>query len=327
MCPGRGSWVRGLAAFLAAVAFSLPAAAAESAKPYRIGVLNEAWDANHPTVAGLKAGLRELGFQEGREVTFDIRFTKGDPKAMLAEAEALVKAGVDLLFTSKESATLAAKAATQKLPIVFTLVGDPITAGVVTQLVRPGGNVTGISSLTTELMPKRLEVLKTLFPAVKRVWYIHDATDPTGSAALAMVLITALRFGIEMVPVGVADAPHVTAVLKTLRTGDALLAPDQEGFDINVAILQKSLASRIPAVFPSSLWIEHGGLASYGPDYYAQGVQAARLVAKILRGTQPAELPVESADRFYLTVNLKTASLLGLTLPRKVLLRADSVWR
>jgi len=184
MCPARSGWLRGLAAFLAAVALSFPAAAAESAKPYRIGVLNEASAANHPTVEGLKAGLRELGLQEGRDVTFDIRFTKGNPKAMPAEAEALVKAGVDLIFTSKEIATLAAKAATQKLPIVFTLVGDPITAGVVTQFVRPGGNVTGISSLTPELMPKRLEVLKTLFPAVKRVWYIHDATDPTGSAAL-----------------------------------------------------------------------------------------------------------------------------------------------
>lgn len=327
MWPARGSRLRSLAALLAAIAFSSTAAAADPARPFRIGVLNEASAANHPAVEGLKAGLRNLGFQEGRDVTFDIRFTKGNPKAMPAEAAALVKAGVDLLFTSKETATLAAKAATQKLPVVFTLVGDPVTAGVVTQLVRPGGNVTGISSLTLELTPKRLEILKTIFPAVKRVWYIHDATDPTVSAVVATALLAALRFGIEMVPVGVADAPQLAAALETLQTGDALLAPDQDGFDINAAILEKSLASRVPAVFSSSLWLEHGGLASYGPDYYAEGVQAARLVAKILRGTQPANLPVESADRVYLTVNLKTASLLGLTMPRKVLLRADSVWR
>ncbi len=322
----RGGWFRSLAALVAAAVLSSSAAAAEPARPYRIGVLNEAWAANHPTFEGLRTGLRELGFQEGRDVTFDIRFTKGDPQAMPAEAEALVKAGVDLIFTSKESATIAAKAVTRKLPIVFTLVGDPVESGIVTQLARPGGNVTGISSLTPEMMPKRLEVLKTLYPAVKRVWYIHDATDPTGAAAMARVLRAASHFRIEMVPVGVADASQVTAVLKKLQKGDALLAPDQEGLDINAKILQKSLESRVPAVFPSSLWIEHGGLASYGPDYYAQGVQAARLVAKILRGTQPADLPVESADRFYLTVNLKTSSLLGLAMPRKVLLRADSIW-
>jgi putative ABC transport system substrate-binding protein len=116
-------------------------------------------------------------------------------------------------------------------------------------------------------------------------------------------------------------------VLETIKPGDALMAPDQDGFDISASILDRSLAAHIPAVFPSSLWIEHGGLVSYGPDYYAQGVQAARLVIKILRGTRPEELPVEAADRIYLTVNLKTAGLLRLTTPRKILIRADSIRR
>ena len=294
-------------------------------RPYRIGVLNEAFAANHPTVEGLKSGLRELGFEEGRHVVFDIRFSKGDPKSIPPAAQALVKEGVDLLFTSNESATRAAQAATRTIPIVFTLVGDPITAGVVKQLARPGGNLTGISSLTSDLMPKRLEILKTLYPAVRRVWFIHDATDPTGAAALKKGLEAAQELRLELTPVGVADAPHVAAVLKTVQPGDALLAPDQDGFDIGAAILEKSLESRIPAVFPSSLWTEHGGLVSYGPDYYAQGLQAARLVAKILRGTRPADLPVESADRIYLTLNVKTAVHFGLSVPPKVLLRADGI--
>jgi putative ABC transport system substrate-binding protein len=292
---------------------------------YRIGVLNEAWAPNHPTVDGLKAGLRELGFQEGRDVVFDIRFTKGDPKATPAAAEALVKAGVDLLFTSNEAATRAAKATTQTLPIVFTLVGDPVTAGVVPQLARPGGNLTGISSLTADLLPKRLEILRTIFPGIRRAWFIHDATDPTGAAALAKLITAAQQLRIDFTPIGVADTVHVAAVLDTMKPGDALLAPDQDGFDIGAAILEKSLDARIPAVFPSALWIEHGGLVSYGPDYYAQGLQAARLVAKILRGARPADLPVESADRIYLTLNLKTAGRFGLSLPRKILLRADSI--
>ena len=294
---------------------------------YRIGVLNEAWAANHPTVEGLRTGLRELGFEEGRHVAFDIRFTQGKPEATPTAAAELVKAGVDLLFTSNEAATLAVKAATQKLPVVFTLVGDPITVGIVTQLARPGGNVTGISSLGSDLMPKRVEVLKTLFPAVKRVWYIHDATDPAGAAALAKGAEAAFRLGIEFVPAGIVAAPDVATVLATVKAGDGLLAPDQDAFDISAAILQKSLASRIPAVFPSALWTEHGGLASYGADYYAQGVQAARLVAKILRGARVGDLPVEGADKIDLAVNLKTASVLGLPVPRKILLRADTIRR
>jgi putative ABC transport system substrate-binding protein len=195
----------------------------------------------------------------------------------------------------------------------------------VAKLAHPGGNVTGVSSLTTDLMAKRLEVLKTLFPGVKRVWFIHDATDPTGAAALEKGIDAAQRLRIGFTPIGVADAERVKDALDMVKPGDALLAPDQDGFDINVAILEKSLASRVPAVFPSSLWIEHGGLASYGPDYYAQGVQAAQLVAKVLRGTPPEDLPVQAADRIDLTLNLKTAGLLGLAMPRKVLLRADSI--
>lgn len=327
MCLARGSWLRGLAALLAAAAFSSAAAAAESAKPYRIGVLNEAWAANHPTVDGLRAALRELGLEEGRDVAFDIRFTQGDPKALTSAAEALVKGGVNLLFTSGQAATLVAKRAAPKLPIVFTLVGDPVTAGLVEQLSRPGGNVTGVSSLSTDLVPKRLELLKTLVPALRRVLFIYDATDPTGEAELAMGIVGATRLGVKFVPIGVADAPHVTAVLGTLKPGDTLLAPDQGSFDISASILEKSVAARIPAVFSSKLWIEHGGLASYGTDYYAQGVQAARLVVKILRGARPGDLPVEGADKIELAVNLKTASDLGLTVPRKVLLRADMIRR
>lgn len=317
------------AKILLGTALALLAGSGEAAerRPFRIGVLNEAWAVNHPTVEGLRAGLRELGLEEGRDVAFDIRFTQGNQKALSPAAEALVKGGVDLVFTSGDAATLAAKRAAPKLPIVFTLIGDPVTAGIVEQIARPGGNLTGISSLSTDLVPKRLELLKTLVPAVRRVVYIYDATDPAGAAELAMGLVGAARLGINLFPVGVADAPHVKAVLGTLQPGDALLAPDQGGFDISATILEKSLAARVPAVFSSSLWIEHGGLASYGTGYYAQGVQAARLVSKILRGARPGDLPVEGADKIDLAVNLKTASNLGLAVPRRILLRADTIRR
>jgi len=309
------------------VVLSAKADAGEARRPYRVGVLNEAWAANHPTVEGLKAGLRERGFEEGRDVTFDIHFTKGDPSATNAAAAALVKAQIDLLFTSNEAATQAAKDATQKVPIVFTLVGDPVAIGIVTQLAHPGGNVTGVSNLTTELVPKRIETLQKLVPAVQRIWTIYYAGDPSSVAAARKAQEAGPRLKLRVVERPVRTAEELEWALKELRPGDALLPPDIATMDIPAVILEASLAARIPAVFPAALWVGHGGLVSYGPDYYAQGVQAARLVAKILRGARPQDLPVEGADKIDLAVNLKTASLLGLTVPRKVLLRADRLQR
>jgi putative ABC transport system substrate-binding protein len=314
---------------LTAVSLLLPAKAdaGEARGHYRLGVLNEASAANHPTVEGLKTGLRELGLQEGRDITFDIRFTKGDPSATHTAAAALVKAQVDLLFTSNEAATQAAKSVTQKVPIVFTLVGDPVAAEIVTQLAHPGGNVTGVTSLTTELVPKRIETLQKLVPSLLRVWAIYYADDPSSVAAARKAHDAGPRLGLRVLDRPVRTTEELELALKQLQPGDALLPPDIATMDIPAVILEASLASRIPAVFPAALWVSHGALVSYGPDYYAQGIQAARLVAKILRGARPRDLPVEGADKIDLAVNLKTASLLGLTVPRKMLLRADRLER
>jgi putative ABC transport system substrate-binding protein len=320
--------IRTLITLLAVLwALLLTAEAQQARRPYRIGVLNEAWAANHPTVEGLKAGLRELGFEEGRDVTYDIRFTEGNPQATPVAAAALVRAGVDVIFTSNEAATLAAKAATQKIPVVFTLVGDPVAARIVEKLARPEANLTGVSSLTTELVPKRLEALKTLIPNLRRVFAFYHGADVPSSAAIVRALEVAPRLGLEVVPRTVLAPGQLDELLKTLGPGDALLAPDIATMDIPAVILETSLTSRIPAVFSAELWVSHGGLVSYGAEYRAQGVQAARLVAKILRGTRPQDLPVEGADKINLAVNLKTAALLGVTVPRKVLLRADMLRR
>ena len=301
--------------------------AQKAPRPFRIGVLNAAWAASHPTVEGLKAGLKELGFVDGRDVTFDIRFTEGKLDAIPAAAEALVKAGVDLIFTSQEAATHAAKDATESVPIVFTLVGDPVGASIVTKLGQPGGNVTGVSSLQTELVAKRLEVLKTLTPAVRRVWLVYYSVDLGTTPMVTKALEAAQRLNLEVLPKGVLDADELKRVLREVRRGDAVLAPEGSNPDLTIAIIERSLALRAPAVFGTALWIGYGGLISYGPDYYAQGVQAAALVAKILRGARPQDLPVEGAEKIDLAVNLKTAELLGLTVPRKILLRADAFRR
>jgi putative ABC transport system substrate-binding protein len=278
-------------------------------------------------VEGLKAGLKDLGLQDGRDVTFDIRFTQGKLSAMPAAAAALVESGVDLIFTSQEAATQAAKNATPSVPIVFTLVGDPVAAHIVHTLARPGGNVTGVSTLQTELVAKRLEILKTLTPAARRVWLIYDGIDLSTAPMTARALDAAKRMNLEVIPKGVVDANALKVALRDARRGDLLLAPDSSNPDLAVAIIERSLALQLPAVFGTALWVGYGGLMSYGPDYYAQGVQAATLVAKILRGARPQDLAVEGAEKIDLAVNLKTAELLGLTVPRKILLRADAFRR
>jgi putative ABC transport system substrate-binding protein len=322
---GRGlSW---LAAATVLCAAGAATDAQEARHPLRIGILNEAWAAGHPTVEGLKAGLRELGLEEARDVTFDIRFTEGKPEAAPAAAEALVKTGVDLMFTSQEAATKAARNATKSIPIVFTSVGDPVGAGLVARLAQPGGNVTGVSSLETELVAKRLQVLKTLAPAVRRVWLIYYGADLSTTPMIAKALDAAPRLKLELLPRGVLDATELKRVLGGVRRGDAVLAPEGSSLDIPAAILEHSLAQRVPAIFATALWVGHGGLVSYGPDSYAEGLQAASLVAKILKGVKPQDLPIEGADRIDLAVNLKTSELLGLTVPRTILLRADAFRR
>jgi putative ABC transport system substrate-binding protein len=296
-------------------------------RPYRIGILIEAFAATHPTVEGLKAGLREAGLTEGRDVSFDIRFTEGDPQAARPAAAALVKAGVDLIVTSQDGPTQAAKDATKTIPIVFTLVGDPVASGLVTNLTEPEANVTGVSSLQTELAAKRLEILKTLVPSLRRVWLIHYGGDLTANKMVVRARDAAPRVKVEVVPRAVLNAQELALALGEVRPGDALLAPEIATLDIPVAVLNASLKSRTPAAFTTALWVGHGGLVSYGPDYYAQGVQAAGLVSKILRGARPSDVPVEAADRIELAVNLKTAELLGVTVPRKIMLRADTFRR
>lgn len=315
-------------AFLAGPGLVPFAAEAQQARrPYRIGVLNEASAANHPTVEGLKAGLRERGLEEGRDITFHIRFTKGNLEAIVNEATALVVDGVDLIFTSGEPATRAAADAAPKIPVVFTLVGDPVKAGLKKSWVYSRENLTGVSSQTTKVAPKRVEVLKTLAPTLRRVWAIYPAVEGSSLAAVQEAEGAARHLKLEIVSRPVWTPQDVGRVLDSVRPGDGFLVPDSTAMEIPARILEKSLASRLPAVFPSTVWVEQGGLVSYGADYRAEGLQAARLVAKILRGAKPQDLPVESADKFDLAINVKTATQLGLAVPRKMLLRADQLQR
>ena len=304
-----------------------PAAADRIRRPYRVAVLNDARAANHPAVDGLKTGLRQLGLQERRDVVFDVPLTDADAERLTAAARAVAAASADVIFTSGEAATQAARAATTTIPIVFTVVGDPVGAGIVPSLAGPVGNVTGISSLSTELVAKRLEALRALAPRLQRVWIISEAGDRGTAAMLARAREVASRLGVEIVDRTVATSHQLENVLGHVGPDDGLLVPDLGVMDVAAELLEVSLLRHAPAMFSSALWVSHGGLIAYGADYRAQGVQAARLVAKILRGAQPSDLPVEGADHVLLAVNLKTAAAFGLVAPPTLLYRANILRR
>jgi putative ABC transport system substrate-binding protein len=301
------------------------AQAQPSRRPYRIGILHGAYFPGTPAAEGLKAGLKAIGLEEGRDVTFDVRFTRGKLEASPAAAAALVNAPVDLVFTIQEPETRAALAATQTIPIVFTGVGDPVAAGIVKAIAHPGGNVTGVSNLATELVPKRLEILKAIIPGLRRVWAVYHADDLSSVAAARKAREVAPTLKLDVVERPVRTSEELVADLKALRSGDGLLAPADRAMNIPGLILDLELGRLAPAIFASTFWVEAGAVVSYGSDEYHEGVQAARLVAKILRGALPRDVPIEGANKIELAVNLKTAQRLGVVIPPNVLGRADRV--
>jgi len=309
---------------LVLVALLPPGAAPQTAKRYRIGVLNTALAANSPMVEGLRAGLKQLGLQEG-DVSLDVRFTRGDVIALSTAAEELAKAPVDLIFANGDVAARAAKGATSTIPIVFTVVPDPVAAGLVKDLAKPDGNLTGVSSLTTELVPKRIEILKALAPRVGRVLSIYHPDDAASRAAAEKAQAVAPRFRVAVLDRAARNPGDVERAMKELRPGDGLLPPDLSSLAIPGRMLELSLAQKVPAVFTAALWIQQGALAAYGSDPYAEGIQAAGLVAKILKGAKPQELPVEGAGKLVLAINRGTAAALGLRVPDELLSRADRV--
>lgn len=291
--------------------------------PYRIGVLHTAFFEEIPSVAGLKAGLRALGLEAGRDVTFDIRFTRGKLDEAPTAAAALIKSGVGVIFAQTEQSARPLKGATQAIPVVFAEVGDPVAAGLVASVPRPGGNITGISSLATELTPKRLEILKTMFPAVRRVWATYYADDLSSAEVARKAQDVAALLKLDIVARAVRTPEELVGHLKTLRSGDGLLAPPSVTMNIPSVILDLERMHRWPALFYNTFWAQAGALVSYGSDPYAEGVQAARLVARILRGERPQDLPVEGVNKIELAINLRTARRLGMDIPRDILARAD----
>jgi len=325
-----------LALGLALMSVAAEAQQAGKVRPYRVGVLHPAFGEATPTVKGLRAGLKAAALEEGRDVVFEIRFTRGEIHALPAAASALSGGGVDLIFTVGEAATRAAIAATSTVPIVFVGVGDPVAAGIVKAVARPGGNVTGVSGLETELAPKRLEILKAIVPTVRRVWAVYHVDDPSAAAAARNGQEAAPRLGVEVLARSVRTAEELANTLKGIAHPDGLLAPFDTILDIPGQMLVASLWARLPVIYPVALWARGaappgvpesglGALAAYGADYESEAIQAARLVAKVLHGAMPRDLPVEGVTQVRLVINLRTAKAFRLTIPPSVLGRADEI--
>lgn len=302
---------------------------AEWARPVRIGALTESWGPT-PPITGLRDGLVALGYREDEDVVLGVRFTQGDSAALAGAARELLDAGAALLFADSNRTATALQHATTQIPIVFAAVEDPVGSGLVRSFARPGGNITGVASLDIELGPKRLQVFQALVPGLRRVLCLYEATDVYAQEAAKGYRAAARRLGLALEEQVVHTAEQVETVLSQVRQRqvDGILVPRCCALNIPGFILQAATEQLIPTMFvTNAYWIERGALASFGSNTYVSGRQAARLVAKILRGTPPAQIPVEVNAKIQFTINLKTAAALGLTIDADVLHQADQLIR
>jgi putative ABC transport system substrate-binding protein len=269
-----------------------------------------------------------LGFEERKQFVLDIRDTRGDLRAVEAAARDLVRARVDLLYTVPTSVSLAAKRATVDIPIVFCAGTDPVSLGLVESLAKPGGRLTGIHFLSTDLTAKRLEVLKELLPTARRIVTFYDPDNPSARASSALAREAARHLGIELIERRVSSVEELLASLRALRPGEAdALLPVSDAMVLSQtpALIDAVKPKRLPTMIADLNLVAAGALAGYGVNYYEVGRQSAKHVRRVLAGTNPRDLPVESLDKVQLVLNLRVARELGLTIPQTLLLRADKM--
>ena len=321
--------------FLGSVAGNLLAApfaaqAQQARKVWRIGLLD--YGASSPSsVARWKAfreQLRELGYVEGRNVIFEVQWADGQATRLPKLVAELVSLNVDVMVTVTSEAALAAKQATSSIPIVTATAADPILVGLVGSLARPGGNITGVFSLSIDLVGKRLELLKQLVPRVSRVAILRDPENRSSMLQASNVESPAKALGLVVQSVDVRDPSQLDGAFSAMSRAhvDAVILGVNTPFIARRRrIAELAVSHRLPMMTPTKEYAEAGALVSYGTDYPDQFRRAATYVDKILKGAKPADLPIEQPTKFELVINLKTAKALGLTIPQSLLLRADQV--
>jgi putative tryptophan/tyrosine transport system substrate-binding protein len=308
------------------LALSSPAEAQQAKKIPRIGLVHLG-GSYYPIIAGLRSGLRELGLEEGKQFVFENRDAKGDPKVAEASARDLERERVSLIYALSARVAKLAEQATVNVPIVFCVASDPVTYGLVQSFARPGDRLTGIHYLGTDLTAKRLEILKEIMPRLRSVITYCDTCDGV-TAAAPLGREAAGQLGIKFVERHVASSRELQEALEALKAGDA----DAYFYTTNAIVagqaqlvVNKANNLRLPTMFHEETLVANGALASYGVDFHEVGRLSARYIPRILAGTKPKDLAVESYHRLSLVINLKTGKQIGVTIPPNVLARADRV--
>jgi putative tryptophan/tyrosine transport system substrate-binding protein len=304
---------------------------AQPAKIPRIGFLiTSSPSAMAPRLEAFRHGLRELGYAEGKDIIIEQRYGEGSSDQLAALAAELARFKVDVLVTSGPTATRPAQQATSTIPIVMTFDDDPVGSGFVATLARPGGNITGLSTLAPEISGKRLELLKETLPMLGRVAVVGTSSRQGVAQAMKEMELAAAAFRLKLEFLDISDPKGIESMFRDAAKAfaDAVLVLQSPIFNSYRAhTAELAVKSRIPTVYPASQYVVDGGLMSYGANIADLDRRAASYVDRILKGAKPADLPVEQPTKFELIINLKAAKQIGLTIPPNVLARADKVIR
>lgn len=310
-------------------ATSASPAAAQASRTPLIGLISPAGPNTGWFAEGFRQGMKELGYVEGRNFRIEFRWAHGRFEQLPSLAAELVQLNVDVIVAGVTQASLAAKAATPTIPIVMVGVGDPVVVGLVASLARPGGNVTGTSNMSADVVGKQLELLKEVDPSVSRVAALWN---PANAAFQALqrreAEIAARRIGLQLEFFDASGPQDFDAAFAAIHEANhrALLILVDPVFAVHRAAISELVAKiRVIAVSGNREFVEAGGLMAYGPSYFQASRRAAAYVDKILKGAKPADLPIEQATNFEIIVNLKTARAIGVELPQALLARADEV--
>lgn len=310
-------------------ALSLPAEAQQAKKIPRIGYLGSNTPAaTSAFVDAFRQGLREFGYVEGQTIAIEYRWAEGNFDRLPDLAAELVRLRVDVIFAAAAPSIKAARQATNAIPIVFEMLADPVSAGFVSSLAKPGGNLTGVAGLAPELSGKRLELLKEIVPRLNRVAILGNPGNPNFRPVLTETETAASALGLQLHVLEVKEPVKLQSAFSAMTKGRAealSIVPDPMLLAEQKRIVDLAAKNRLPTIYGTSGVVEAGGLIAYAPSQREMFRRAAYYVDKILKGTRPADLPVEQPTKFEFVINLKTAKQIGLTIPPNVLARADKV--
>jgi ABC-type uncharacterized transport system substrate-binding protein len=311
-----------------AAAWPLGARAQQPGRPARVGVLTPGGEIANPLYAAFRQEMRRLGYAEGHTLILEFRSAAGSADRLPELAAELARMPVDVILVEATAAARAAKQATSSIPIVMGVVAEPVETGLVANLARPGGNITGFTSLTPELGTKRLGLLKEAFPDMTRVGVLLNPRNPGNELQLASIKRAAATLGLAVETAEAERRDDIAAALDRLRERGVfalIVLGDSVFFNEYKLIVLLATAKRLPAIYPDRVYADAGGMIFYGPDVTNNFRRAADYVDRILKGAKPGDLPVQQPTKFELIINAAAAKAIDVTLPSALLLRADEV--